>query len=159
MQQMVDKETGLYAGEAFERLLADEVERADAGDYPFSIIACVPYRLPGEQAADVVRIAAACIRDLLRRDDLAGRLNEDILAIGLPDTKPDSARVVAHRLKSDLGLRTAHWRATKWEAGVASLPEDGETAEELILAAIEAAKESHRQSAYYSGPAPKRLAS
>ena len=157
--QMVDKDTGLYAGEAFERLLADEVERADAGSYPFSIIACVPYRLPGKQAADVVRVAAACIREILRRDDLAGHLNEDILAIGLPDTKPDDARVVAHRLKSDLGLRTAPWRTTKWEAGVASLPEDGETAEELILAAIEAAKESHRQSSYYSGPAPKRLAS
>jgi GGDEF domain-containing protein len=141
---MVDWETGLFAGDAFEKLLTEEVTRASTGEFLFSVIACVPYQLPGEQQKDVVQVAAGCIRELLRKDDLAGRLSDEVLAIGLPDTSVDEARVVAHRLKSDLGLRTAHWRATKWEAGVAALPDDGETGVDLIRAAIEHAKESHR---------------
>jgi GGDEF domain-containing protein len=139
---MWDPDTGLWTREYFKRQLAREVERAAREGYAYAVIACAPQQLPGEQVVDVVQVAAACVRNLLRTEDLAGRLTRDALAMGLPETDAAGARVLAFRLKSDLRLRTAHMKTTLWEAGFASLPEDGSTAEELLKAAIEAARNS-----------------
>lgn len=143
--QTLDPDTGLYSRESFKRRLAGEVAHAAREARPYSVIACVPQQLPGEHLADIVQAAAACIRNVVRDEDLAGRLKDDTLAIGLPETGVDGARVLAHRLTSELRLRTAHLRSTIWQAGFACLPEDGSTAEALLHAAIEAAKESRRR--------------
>ena len=140
-----DPDTELWSSESFEGLLAVEVQQAAREGRLYAVIACVPQQLAGEHVADVVRVAASCVLDLLRTGDLAGRLSHEILAIGLPDTDADGARVLVHRLKSDLRLRTAHLRNTVWEAGFACLEEDGTTSEGLLQAAIEAARGQRRR--------------
>lgn len=140
-----DLDTWLYTSREFRRRLAEEVERAAGEGRPYTVVACVPQHLPGEGVSDIVRVAAGCVRNLVRHDDLAGRLDDEILAIGLPDTGADGARVFCYRLQGDLRLRSYHLRNTVWDAGFACLPEDGSTAPELLRAAIRAARTRRRR--------------
>ncbi|OGO49967.1 MAG: hypothetical protein A2148_07650 [Chloroflexi bacterium RBG_16_68_14] len=137
--------TWLYTSREFRRRLTEEVERAAREERPYTVVACVPQHLPGEGVGDIVRVAADCVHNLVRDDDLAGRLDDDILAIGLPDTDADGARVFCYRLQGDLRLRSYHLRNTVWDADFACLPEDGSPAEELLQAAIKAAKTRRRR--------------
>ncbi len=140
-----DIDTRLQTSERFLFLLEQQVNRAARDASSYAVIACVPLQLPGEGVADIVATAAACVRNLVRADDLAGHLHDEIIAIGLPETDADGARAFANRLQGELSLRSAHLRNTKWEAGFASLPEDGPTAEELLRAAIVRAKGRRRR--------------
>jgi hypothetical protein len=133
-------DTERHTSERFEFRLKQQVNRAARDASPYAVLACVPQLLPGEGVADVVEAAAASLSDLVRADDLVGRLSDEIIAIGLPETNADGARVFANRLQGELSLRSAHVRSIRWGAGFASLPEDGTTAEELLRAAIEGAK-------------------
>lgn len=135
-----DLDTGLYTSEEFERRLTEELKHAARDGRPYAVLACVPQHLPGEGVADVVEAATASVRSLVRKSDLAGRLGDEILAIGLPGTTATGARALAHRLQGDLGLRSNHLRNTVWEAGFACLPEDGLTTLALLPAAVEAAR-------------------
>jgi GGDEF domain-containing protein len=136
----IDLRTGLFTKGAFERELAMELQVTGVHGAPFAVIAVVPQRLPGEGVAEIVRVAANCVRDLIRDEDVAGHLDEDILAVGLPNCDRTSAEVLAFRMQSDLQMRSHHLRFTNWEIGVACLPADGSTAEELVAAAIDAAR-------------------
>jgi GGDEF domain-containing protein len=141
----LDIGTGLYQKQDFMRMLAEDIERAKAADRRYTVGAVVPQHLPGEGVADLVEIAAGCLRALLRDDDIGGRLDEEVLAMGLPDTDSTEARVVSYRLQGDLRLKSYHLRNTVWEPGMASLGEDGDTAEELLASAIDAAKLRRRR--------------
>lgn len=143
----MDLGTGLYTKEDFERLLAHEVAEADADGRAYAVVAVVPQRLPGEGVADVVRAATSCVRDLVRDEDIAGRLDDEVLAVGLYNGDAIVARVFAHRLQGDLRLRSFHLRNTLWETGYAVLPDDGNTANALLRAAIEAARSRRRRMA------------
>ncbi len=138
-------DTKLHTDETFRRLLAGDVARAVEGERQYAIIACVPQHLPGEGVADIVEIAVKCVRRLVRDGDTAGRINDHILVVGLPNTDPTEARVFAHRLQSDLELLSAHFRNTVWDAGFACLPADGSTGQELLDAAIQAARTRRRR--------------
>jgi GGDEF domain-containing protein len=107
---------------------------------PYSVIVCYPQRFSDERLVEVVQAAAACVQELLRDNDVVGRLAEDVIAIGLPDTPLEGARVLTYRLKGDLAMKTAHLRTSVWEAGFACLPDDGLTASELLEVAYGAAK-------------------
>ena len=139
-----DPDTGFLDEEHFLQRLEQVIERADRAGRWYSIVVCTPQRLPGEGVVDVVQTAAECIRALIRDEDLAGRLAEDVLAVGLPDTSPDGARVFAYRLQGDLRLCSYRLRSTIWELGHATLDEDGETWREVLFAAVDAAT-SRRQ--------------
>lgn len=141
----IDLSTGLYTKEDFERQLTREVEVATVQQAPIAVLAVVPQRLPGEGVAEIVRAAANCVRELLRDEDVAGHLDEEILAVGLLNCDRTNADVLAFRLQSDLRLRSQHLRNTNWEIGVACLPEDGSTAEELVAAAIDAARNRRKR--------------
>jgi diguanylate cyclase (GGDEF)-like protein len=143
--QTRDAETGLYTNEHFRRRLAANVEHAERSGLPYSIVACVPQLLPGEAADEVVQGVATSVRELVRRSDLPGCPGAEIFAVGLPETAEDGARALGQRLQSELSLRSAHVRSTKWEAGVACLPEDGLTSGKLLQAAIEAARTRRRR--------------
>ncbi len=138
-------DTQLHMDEAFKRLLARDVSRAVEEERQYAIVACVPQHLPGEGIADIIEIAAKCVRRLVRDGDTAGRINDHILAVGLPNTDPTEARVFAHRLQSDFELLSAHFRNTVWDAGFACLPADGSTGQELLDAAIQAARTRRRR--------------
>lgn len=135
-----DPDTGLLTGKAFLGRLQAEMERADWDQRWYSVVICAPQHLPGEGVADIVQVAADCIRNLVRDNDIAGWLDGDVLAVGLPDTGPDGARVFAYRAQGDLRQCSYRLRNTLWEASHATLPEDGETWREVLEAAMDAAK-------------------
>ena len=141
----VDLATGLYTKKDFEKQLDLELRVATVQRVPIAVLAAVPQHLPGEGVAEIVRAAANCVRELLRDDDVAGHLGEEILAVGLLNCDRTNADVLAFRLQSDLRLRSQHLRNTNWEIGVACLPDDGGTAEELVATAIDAARNRRKR--------------
>ena len=141
----IDLPTGLYTKKDFERELGLGVQVAETRQAPFVVLAVVPQRLPGEGVAEIVRVAATCVRDVVRDGDIAGHLDEDILAVGLSNCDRGSAEVLAYRMQSDLRMRSYHLKNTNWEVGIACLPEDGSTADELLSAAIESARSRRRR--------------
>lgn len=141
----LDIGTRLYQKEDFMRLLDEDIERARAEERPYCVIAVVPQHLPGEGVAGIVEVATRCLRSFHRDGDLGGMLDGDGLAMGLNDTDATEAGVVSHRLQGDLRLKSFHLRTTVWDPGMASLGKDGETAEELLAAAIDAAKTRRRR--------------
>ena len=147
---IVDPVTGLFAKQDFLRLLEEAVRVSREEELPYAVLVLVPQRLPHEDYSDVVRVAAGCVRDLVRDDDIAGRLDDEVLAIGLPNCDASGARVMAHRLQGDLRLRSVHLRNTSWEPGYAVLGEDAPVAGELITCAIEAARGRRRQMASHA---------
>ena len=138
-------DTKLYTDETFRRLLAGDVVHAVEEGRPYAIVACVPQHLPGEGIADIIEIAAKCISRVVRDGDTAGRINDHILAVGLPNTDPIEARVFAYRLQSDFELLSAHYKNTVWDAGCACLPADGSTGQGLLDAAVQAARTRRRR--------------
>src|ERR1700675_4697773 len=103
----VDLATGLFAKEDFFRLLTGEVEAAAREDQLYAVLAVVPQHFPDEDMTDVVRIAAASVRDFVRDGDLAGHVEDEIFAIGLRNGDRKSAAILAQRLQGDLRLRSA----------------------------------------------------
>jgi GGDEF domain-containing protein len=136
---------GLFAKQDFLRILTGEVAAALRAGRPYTIVAVAPQHFPGEDITDIMRIAAACVRELVRDDDIAGHVEDDIVAFGLYSGDCTSAAILAQRLTSDLRLRSFHLRNTLWEMGHACLPEDGSTAQELLAAAIDKAKTRRRR--------------
>jgi hypothetical protein len=145
MMNKVDLTTGLFTKEDFDHELMLMLRVAAVREMPLSILAVVPQRLPGEGVAEIMHVAGTCVRDLLREDDIAGHLEEDILAIALPDCDRINADVLAFRLQSDLRMRSHHLRNTKWEIGVVCGPEDGLSGAELLEAAIDAARNRRKR--------------
>lgn len=128
-----------------QSLLEAAVERATAEQEPYTIVACVPQRLPGEEIGDVVQAGAKCAFNLVRDGDVVGLLNEEIVIVGLVGTTPNLARVFSFRLQGDLRLATSHLRNTVWETAYACLPDDGESCEELLHRAVEGAAQGRRR--------------
>lgn len=154
-----DPDTGFLTEKAFLERLQGEMELADREDRWYTVVICSPQRLPGEGVSDILQVAADCIRNLVRDGDIAGRLDSDVLAVGLPDTGPDGARVFAYRAQGDLRMCSFKLRNTVWEAAHATLPEDGETWREVLDAAIDAATSRRRRLADQpvGGPLPVRI--
>jgi GGDEF domain-containing protein len=136
-----DRETGLLESDSFLDALSREVGDASMRGEPYSVIVCYPQRFSDERLAEVVQTAASCVRELIRDQDVAGRLADDVIAIGMPNTDSDGARVLTYRMKGDLAIKTQRLRTSVWEAGHASLPDDGLTATELLEYAYQAAQQ------------------
>jgi len=140
-----DLPTKVFINEEFESRLAEQVRHAVDRRRPYALLICIPQHLPGEDVTDVANVGAHCVREYVRADDLTGRLNGEIIAVGLPETEASGARVFAQRIQSDLSLRSNRLRSTSWEAGVATLPQDGLTAHELLNVAVTSARTRRRR--------------
>ena len=94
------------------------------------------------QGDAVLRGVAQAIRSSLRTIDVAARYGGDEFVALLPETDPTGAYVVAEKIRqvvSGLTYEEAGQRiTTSLSIGVVSFPEDGETADELMIAADEA---------------------
>ncbi len=137
-------DNGLYTGEDFRRQLDAEIGRASKENLPYAVLACIPRQLSGEDATDLIAAAADSLPELVRQSDLVGLLPSQVLAIGAPETTASGAQVLADRLQSELSIRSAYIRNTKWQAGYACGPEDGATLQELLQSAIDAARAGQR---------------
>lgn len=133
-----------YFGERFRQRLASDVERATEEHLPYAGLACVPEQLSGEDPTPLIAAAADSLPGLVRQSDVVGLLPSLVLAIGAPETPASGAQALAHRLQSELSMRSAYIRNTKWQAGYACGPEDGETFQEILQTAIDAARMKRR---------------
>ena len=138
--RVVDPDAELLPIDEFELRLAAEVARAARDGLPYAVLTCIPQLLPDERASNVVEAAAACVHQLVRDEDVVGRLTDEIIGIGARETAAVGAQALAHRLQTEFGLRSSHLRVTKWDVGTACLPEDGSTSFELLHAATQAAR-------------------
>ena len=135
----------IHTHDQFLERLRLEVEDAASSGRPYAVLAFIPQHLPDEDVTDVFGIASERVLDVVRDGDLAGRVGDDVLAVGMRETDLTGARIFGHRLQSDLGRRSARLRTAVWETGVASLPDDGLIAEKLLDAAIDAARNRRRR--------------
>ncbi len=137
-------DNGRYNAGRFRHQLGAEVERATKENLPYAVLACIPRQLSGEDASDLIEAAADSLPELLRQSDLVGLLPSQVLAIGASETPASGAQALAHRLQSELSMRSGYIRTTKWQAGYACGPEDGATLQELLQSAIDAARAGQR---------------
>ena len=128
-----------------QRRLMVAVERAAAQGEPYTIVGCVPQRFPGEDITQVIDVCAEYLSGIVRDDDIVGLLDNEILVVGLRETGANAARVFTFRLQGDLRLRSQPIRNTVWETAYATMPQDGDSAEELTLAAINGAMNRRRR--------------
>ena len=126
------------------RLLVD-IARAGVKDGSYTVVACVPQQLPGEDNSDLVPRAAAHVSTIVRDTDVVGTLDGEIITIGLPDASPNGARVAASRLQGDLHQHSIGVRNILWETGYASYPEDAGNSSDLLFTAVERAMTRRRQ--------------
>jgi diguanylate cyclase (GGDEF)-like protein len=96
----------------------------------------------------VIRAVAQQIRSCLRAIDVAARYGGDEFVALLPETDPTGAFVVAEKIRqmaSELVVESGGKHiSTSLSIGVVSYPEDGQTADELMIAADEAMYSSKR---------------
>ena len=144
---LFDPETELYVPWYLHMRLAEEVQRAVQHRRPLTIIVCVPQELPGQRGTQAVETISPQFAKLLRGGDLVGRIEDGVIAVGLPETPESGARVLAQRLRSELVLRAAHVSRRNWLVGWATCPEDGEEIEALLEVALSAAQQSRQAAA------------
>jgi diguanylate cyclase (GGDEF)-like protein len=96
----------------------------------------------------VLREVAQLIRSALRRIDVAARYGGDEFVALLTETDPSGAYVVAEKIRQlaseMLVVPSGHQISTSLSIGVVSYPDDGHTADELMIAADEAMYASKR---------------
>lgn len=103
-----DDVTGVRSARAFHETAAGEIERARRYQHPFSV-ACVDL---GHRVGDeLLRSAAAALRDALRATDLIARLGRDEFIVLLPETPSAAARIVLDKVRTGLlDVRTGDGR-------------------------------------------------
>jgi diguanylate cyclase (GGDEF)-like protein len=96
----------------------------------------------------VLRGVAQMITDGLRAIDVASRYGGDEFVAVLPETDPSGAYVVAEKIRRSVAEMVVEAGGqqirTSLSIGVVSFPEDGQTADELMIAADEAMYSSKR---------------
>jgi diguanylate cyclase (GGDEF)-like protein len=96
----------------------------------------------------VLRGVAHVIRSGLRTVDIAARYGGDEFVALLPETDPTGAYVVAEKIRqvaSEMSVETGGEHIqTSLSIGVVSFPDDGQTADELMIAADQAMYSSKR---------------
>jgi diguanylate cyclase (GGDEF)-like protein len=116
----VDDVTGIRNARAFHEAAGAEIERARRYQHPFSVLGVDLGTRVGDE---LVRTAAAAVRNALRATDIVARLGRDEFIALLPETTAASARIVLDKLRAGLaGLRTTDGRvATPSIGGVTFL--------------------------------------
>jgi diguanylate cyclase (GGDEF)-like protein len=151
----VDSLTDLYNRAFFFNAVDHEIQRARRYRRGFCLLMMDLDGLKsvndryGHYEGDVIlRGVAQLIRAALRGIDIAARYGGDEFVAMLPETDQDGAYVVAEKIRqaaSDLVIETnGHQISTSLSIGVVSYPEDGQTADELMIAADEAMYSSKR---------------
>lgn len=141
--------TGLMNRRTFDQSIDAELARAIRYEYPLTLIILDMDDFKssndrwGHPAGDaLLRETARLISANIRSSDSAARYGGDEFAVILPNTSLSDGLELAGRLRAaaemmghsadELGIHPGHYTIS---LGVASFPENGRTAEELLLAA------------------------
>jgi diguanylate cyclase (GGDEF)-like protein len=143
-----DSLTGLYNRAYFDERLYEELLRARRYGRPLSvgIVDIDRFKQVNDQYGHlsgdaVLRAFADHLRDSVRRTDIVARYGGEEFGLILPETTGEDAELKLERMRDQVESRTIPLpklgRALNltFSAGVASLPADGERAEELVTRA------------------------
>lgn len=162
--------TGLVNHREFRRRLEAEFARRQHRSSPLSLVMIdidhfksVNDSMGHQHGDEVIRQAAAIVRQTARAHDIVARYGGDELAVIVTDSGSGGAASLAQRLLD--AVRRAHIRATPtseltFSIGVASYPDDAVYVEELVMAADQAlyvAKREGRDRAADCGALVSRL--
>lgn len=150
-----DSLTGLYNHRYFREQLSNELERAQRYDGPVSVLLLDVDHFKevndtyGHLMGDtLLSYVAHLIAGSVRSSDVAARYGGDEFAVILPETNLQAAMITADKL-ADIVSAARHWQGALLEGlgvslsvGAAAYPEDGRTADELLVAADAALYES-----------------
>ncbi|MBT8492866.1 MAG: EAL domain-containing protein [Deltaproteobacteria bacterium] len=143
-----DPLTGLYNHRAFQERLREELARATRYEQPLSLVFCdvdnfgeINSRLGYQIGDETLRKLATSVfsstaRVANRKSDVSARFSGELFAAALPETSKDGARVKAERMR-ELVAAMPDIDGIKMSAsiGLASYPEDADSADSLIKAA------------------------
>jgi diguanylate cyclase (GGDEF)-like protein len=144
---VTDPLTGLYNRRIFNESFARELNRAKRYNQPLGLVTMDMHRFKevndkhGHPRGDeVLRVAAATLKKALRTSDLAFRTGGDEFALILPQTDAPQALALSRRVETVFaeslrGLQLAV--SVGMDHGVATFPQDAETAEDLVRIADE----------------------
>ncbi len=162
-----DTLTGLNNHRAFRRRLQEEVERSQRYQHPLTLIFLDLDHFKqvndtqGHPAGDAILAQVGTVlRRCSRGTDLAARYGGEEMAVLCPETRPDEALILAERIRESIENRaftlpTGGELKITISLGIASLPEHGLDAQELIDAADRAlyeAKSSGRNRVCVASP-------
>ncbi|TMD74071.1 MAG: diguanylate cyclase [Chloroflexi bacterium] len=140
--------TGLANAREFRRRLDAAFARPDRRDVPLSVL-LIDFDhfksvndLKGHQHGDLVlQMGARIVRTAVRGQDLVARYGGDELAVIAADANGAAAQRLAYRIVDSVhaaAVSTVPGHQLTFSIGVASYPEDGFTATELVAAADQA---------------------
>ncbi|MEH6459407.1 diguanylate cyclase [Chitinimonas sp. JJ19] len=146
-QSIVDALTGLYNRRFLDETLQRELIRANRLGTPLSVVMLDVDHFKrfndthGHEAGDLVlRHIAQFMQKSLRGSDLACRFGGEEFTLIMPETTPENAQAKCEELREQVSLLTIRLGGKPLPAvtismGIASTPQHGERAEELIQAA------------------------
>lgn len=144
-------DTGILTYQAFVYFFENECIRFNRGGLPFSILLFDVRRessfASSPLSPESMREVGKRLRSFKRQlDVLAHFENDEGFVFVLPHTSPEGARLCMDRVKQVLLegeslLSEMDSSSIKFSCGIASMPEDGTTAEDLLCTAREAKKE------------------
>jgi diguanylate cyclase (GGDEF)-like protein len=140
---MTDPLTQIYSYGYFHRRFLEEAERARRLNQPVSLLLLDVDRLEEFRKAHGLQPTEKALRDIValvtgnvRNIDVAGRYGVDQLILYLPSTPREKALVVAERLRGAIESAVQPVEEPKLtvSVGIASSPEDGDSAHGLLNA-------------------------
>lgn len=139
VKALIDPATGLFNYAFLNYKLDEEFKRASRFDHP---LACVMLGIEGQAEDDVLRELAGIFLSSSRDTDILGRFDESSFLFLLPDTGPDGAAIMAHRVAEQVaerGLKDLVGDALEISVGISHYPNpDMERREDLYGTARDA---------------------
>src|SRR3984957_5955863 len=147
LNAVTDALTGLYNRRLFSETFEKELNRARRYGSPVGLVILDLHRFKevndqhGHPRGDeVLRAAATTLKKALRTSDSAFRIGGDEFALLLPQTDAAQALALSRRVGTVFGESIAHFQmgvSVSMDHGVATFPQDGDQADQLIRVADE----------------------
>jgi diguanylate cyclase (GGDEF)-like protein len=152
----VDSLTGLFNRGFFFAAVEREIQRSSRSGRRFGLLMmdldglkAINDRFGHFHGDQVLRSVSAVIRTGVRRIDTAARYGGDEFVVLLPETEPTGAYVLAEKIRQgveDLGVAGPGFEIrTSMSIGAVAYPDDGLTADDLLISADRAMYVSKRQ--------------
>ncbi len=147
LNAVTDPLTGLYNRRLFSETFEKELNRSRRYGSPLGLVVLDLHRFKevndqhGHPRGDeVLRVAAATLKKALRTSDSAFRIGGDEFALLLPQTDAEQALALSRRVETVFAEMLQPLQlnvSVSMDHGVATFPQDGEQAEQLIRVADE----------------------